>query len=90
MDGVDDTNKNGVRVYQKHQVPRHHPGHGILIKHHLDVTLGIGCDGLLPGSMATLKVHGVHELWRQYPNVAGADDFWYDPPTGEWFVKEWF
>ena len=30
------------------------------------------------------------ELWRRYPNVAGADDFWYDPPSGEWFVREWF
>ena len=30
-----------------------------------------------------------NELWRRYPNAEGDDDFWYDPPSGEWFVKEY-
>ena len=30
-----------------------------------------------------------NELWRRNPNAEGDDDFWYDPPSGEWFVKEY-
>ena len=30
------------------------------------------------------------ELWRSHPWVENEDDFWYEPSSGEWFVKEYF
>ena len=30
------------------------------------------------------------ELWRLHPWVENEDDFWYEPSSGEWFVKEYF
>ena len=34
--------------------------------------------------------HQWDELWRQHPWVEDEDDFWYEPSSGEWFVREYF
>ncbi len=36
------------------------------------------------------REHQWNELWRHYPWVEDEDDFWYEPSSGEWFVREYF
>ena len=36
------------------------------------------------------REHQWEELWRLHPWVENEDDFWYEPSSGEWFVKEHF
>ena len=36
------------------------------------------------------REHQWNELWRRYPEAETEDDFWYEPSSGEWFVREYF
>ena len=36
------------------------------------------------------SIEKIEPLWRLHPWVENEDDFWYEPSSGEWFVKEYF